>query len=367
VFQWSRDGSYLVSVSEDQTARTWAFDCTRGAERGGWREIARPQVNGECQFKASRDPHMKHRVEHHFSQIHGFDLRCMAWLHSPHMYACAADDEKVLRILAAPRTFVQSLANISGVVADESHLAASLPSGASLPALGLSNKPTYDSATAAAAASPSDTQQQQLLLAAAAAGGDDDDDDGGVVDDGAGQLQPTVMTSPPLEDSLSQVTLWPELRKLYGHNNATFAMSASADGRLLVSGCRAQTAAVAVLRLWDTSTWAEVQALQGHTLTVTGITFICSDSHIVSVSRDRSLCVFARQQPADAFSLVTRIDKAHDRVPNAIVAHPSPPPSLTSVVATGGRDKKIKFWDVRVHADAQLLQVILCCSSLLLP
>ncbi len=354
-----------MSVSEDQTARTWAFDCTRGAERGGWREVARPQVNGIYLCKASRDKHTEHRVDQHFPQIHGFDLRCMAWLHSPHMYACAADDEKVLRILAAPRTFVQSLANISGVAADESHLAASVPAGASLPALGLSNKPTYDSAAAsAAAATPSDTQQQQLLLAAAAAGGDDDDDDGGIVDDGAGLLQPTVMTSPPLEDSLSQVTLWPELRKLYGHNNATFAMSASADGRLLVSGCRAQTAAVAVLRLWDTSTWAEVQALQGHTLTVTGITFICGDSLIVSVSRDRSLCVFARQQPVDAFSLVARIDKAHDRVPNAIVAHPTPPPSMASVVATGGRDKKIKFWDVGARADVQLLQVLPCCSSL---
>ncbi len=280
-------------------------------------------------------------------------------------YACAADDEKVLRIFSAPRTFVQSLANISGAVADESQLAASVPAGASLPALGLSNKPTYDSAAAAAAAAlPSDTQQQQLLLAAAAAGGDDDDDEGGIVDDGAGQLQPTVMTSPPLEDSLSQVTLWPELRKLYGHNNATFAMSASADGRLLVSGCRAQTAAVAVLRLWDTNTWAEVQALQGHTLTVTSVIFTCSDNRIVSVARDRSLCVFARQQPTDAFALVTRVDKAHDRVPNAIAAHPSPPPSLASVVVTGGRDKKIKFWDVCAPADAQLLQVATRCNEL---
>jgi elongator complex protein 2 len=224
------------------------------------------------------------------------------------MYACAADDEKVLRILAAPRTFVQSLANITGVACDDSHLAASMPAGASLPALGLSNKPTYDSASAAAAV-PGDAQQQQqqqLLLAAAAAGGDDDDDDGGAYDDGGGQLQPTVMSSPPLEDALSQVTLWPEVRKLYGHNNATFAMAASWDGRLLVSGCRAQTAAVAVLRLWDTSTWAEVQALQGHTLTVTGITFICGDNRIASVSRDRSLCVFARQNPAGDFSLVSR-------------------------------------------------------------
>jgi elongator complex protein 2 len=275
------------------------------------------------------------------------------------MYACAADDEKVLRILAGPRTFVQSLANISGVAADETQLAASMPAGASLPALGLSNKPTYDSASAAAAAAPGDTlqQQQQLLLAAAAAGGDDDEDDGGVVDDGAGQLQPTVMTSPPLEDALSQITLWPELRKLYGHNNATFAMAASGDGRLLASGCRAQTAAVAVLRLWDTNTWAEVQALQGHTLTVTGITFTCGDNCIVSVSRDRSLCVYARPQPGEDFSLVTRIEKAHDRVANAIVAHPSPPPSFASVVITGGRDKKIKFWDVRGQPDCMLQQV----------
>jgi elongator complex protein 2 len=236
-----------------------------------------------------------------------------------------------------------------------------MPAGASLPALGLSNKPTYDSASAAVtlgeAQQQQQQQQQQLLLAAVAAGGDDDDEIGGVVDEGAGQLLPTVMTSPPLEDALSQVTLWPELRKLYGHNNATFAMAASGDGRLLVSGCRAQTAAVAVLRLWDTSTWAEVQALQGHSLTVTGITFICGDNRIVSVSRDRSLCVFARPQPGHDYSLVTRIEKAHDRVPNAIVAHSSPPPIFSSIVVTGGRDKKVKFWDVCAPSDAQPLQV----------
>ncbi len=142
-------------------------------------------------------------------------------------------------------------------------------------------------------------------------------------------------------------------------------MSASADGRLLVSGCRAQTAAVAVLRLWDTSTWAEVQALHGHTLTVTGITFMCNDSRIVSVSRDRSLCVFARQQPEHCFALGARVEKAHDRVPNAIVAHSSPPPSFSSVVATGGRDKKVKFWDVCAETGVQLLQVPRCCVRLL--
>lgn len=42
--QWSRDGSYLVSVSEDQTARTWARDLATAGGGGGWREVARPQV-----------------------------------------------------------------------------------------------------------------------------------------------------------------------------------------------------------------------------------------------------------------------------------------------------------------------------------
>ncbi len=139
------------------------------------------------------------------------------------------------------------------------------------------------------------------------------------------------------------MTLWPEVRKLYGHNNATFAMAASGDGGLLASGCRAQTAAVAVLRLWDTSTWAEVQALQGHTLTVTAVTFMCDDNRIVSVSRDRSLCVFARHGPAAVFSLVSRVEKSHDRVPNAIVAHPSPPPPSHPSSSPAAETKKSNF------------------------
>lgn len=73
---------------------------------------------------------------------------------------------------------------------------------------------------------------------------------------------PSVVSGPPLEEHLSQNTLWPEVHKLYGHGNEVFCMSASPDGRFVASACKAQTSAAAEIWVWETKKWQAVAQLQ---------------------------------------------------------------------------------------------------------
>lgn len=73
-------------------------------------------------------------------QVHGYDLTCIASL-GRFRFASGAE-EKVIRIFQAPRNFLENLARISGIDVG-ALLDNSSPQGAAVPALGLSNKPVY--------------------------------------------------------------------------------------------------------------------------------------------------------------------------------------------------------------------------------
>ena len=102
--------------------------------------------------------------------------------------------------------------------------------GASIAALGLSNKAVY-------------------------AGDDDNDSDmarvgggGGGAPSGAAHYTegpdlapnpaPSAVAGPPLEEHLAQNTLWPEAVKLYGHADHVWALAADPLGRYLASACK---------------------------------------------------------------------------------------------------------------------------------
>jgi elongator complex protein 2 len=267
------------------------------------------------------------------AQVHGHDFCSVAALPSGllgrHMYA-SGSEEKVIRVFEAPRAFRDTLAMARGQPLPSSSDGTgsggsgggggggprgSAPLGALLPALGLSNKAVYQEEAAAAARGASADSP-------AAAGGASGGGAAGVAGlageaahypvgpDMAPHSAPSAVAGPPLEEHLSQNTLWPEVHKLYGHGNDLYCLAAGeqrvdagvwgwagwfwvweqlccrrsrphlnfvltlplclpADplGQFVASACRAQSADTATIWLWDTARWTGAAQLAAHTLT----------------------------------------------------------------------------------------------------
>ncbi|KAG1654228.1 hypothetical protein FOA52_004504, partial [Chlamydomonas sp. UWO 241] len=192
---WAADGRCVLSVGEDQTARVW----TR--VRAHWCEVARPQV-------------------------HGHDFTCVASVPKADEDGAASaqyafisgSEEKMLRAFEAPQVFVDTLdmARCRAPGGGGRQAVSGRAFGAAIPALGLSNKAVFD-------------------------GGDDGDDGEGASNAGVGSgmagghyndgpdfapcAAPASSEGPPLEEHLSQNTLWPEVHKLYGHGSDVYCLA----------------------------------------------------------------------------------------------------------------------------------------------
>ncbi|RDA83314.1 hypothetical protein CP532_6554 [Ophiocordyceps camponoti-leonardi (nom. inval.)] len=292
---WSRDGGgYLLSTSADQTTRLHA----RWKATGSWHEMSRPQ-------------------------IHGYDLNCIDSLGRSRFVSGA--DEKLMRVLVMPKTVAALLETVAGVhETDADHM----PDAANMPVLGLSNK------------------------AIEATTDDDDDDDD---DDGDGVHHHDPDGSPPLEETLSRHTLWPELEKLYGHGYEISCLAASHDGRLVASACKASSVNHAVIRLFETQHWTEVKPpLTAHSLTTTRLRFSADDAYLLSVGRDRQWAVFERDQ--GTYRALQSNSRGHSRmILDAAWAPPPPPPSSDGtgriMFATAGRDKQVRLWAASPEAE----------------
>ncbi|KAJ3131171.1 Elongator subunit elp2 [Geranomyces variabilis] len=291
--QWEPSGKFLVTTSLDQTTRLAAPWNRDGLTT--WHEIARPQ-------------------------IHGYDLQCFAFVHGYGFVSGA--DEKILRVFEAPRTFVQSLASLTKE-AEDAEVIAKRPVGASVPALGLSNKAVFEG-DIDKDATTHDVRNLSAYNAVAST--------------------PTsfldTLQHPPFEQHLLQHTLWPEVNKLYGHGYEIVSVAASHNGRFVASACKAAKAEHASVRLWSTETWKEVSApLAAHSLTVTSIRFSPDDRYLLTVGRDRGWALFQVTEDGQSYELYTSNPKAHARIIwDGAWTHDG------HIFATGSRDKTIKFW-----------------------
>jgi WD40 repeat protein len=294
----------LVTVSSDQTTRVW----------GPWRNTAR-----WCELSRA--------------QVHGFDLTAVCTLRSQKEFIISSSTEKVIRCFGVPDAV---LASITGEPWPESgrHVV-----GATLPPLGLSNKPVVVLANEAITTAsdftsekPAEEQlliskEQQFVRGAELLG------EKGVV----GALVEALAEysrspAPPVEDSLARMTLWPEEHKLYGHQYEVSVLERSHNGKIIASACVAlghRAHIHAAIALWDVESWTQVGEIStttadsvksgklfGHTLSVQQLAFSPSDSFLVSISRDRSLCIWRLgwQDGLASVSLAQRVEKCHTRV-----------------------------------------------------
>ncbi|KAF5188631.1 Elongator complex protein, partial [Thalictrum thalictroides] len=301
---WSRSGDFMLSVSHDQTTRIFAPWKEEVSSEDGytWHEIARPQV-------------------------HGHDINCVTIIQGKgnHRFVSGAD-EKVARVFEAPISFLKTLnyAHFQKSIAPEDLQDNVQILGANMSALGLSQKPIYVQATNEA------TQKSS----------NDDLDTLGAIPDAV----PVVLTEPPIEEQLALNTLWPESHKLYGHGNELFSLCCDHEGKLVASSCKAQSAAVAEIWLWQVGSWKAVGRLQSHNLTVTNMQFSHDNAFLLAVSRDRQFSLFSINTTGVdnvSYELVAR-QEAHKRIIWTCSWNP-----FGHEFATGSRDKTVKIWAVQ--------------------
>ncbi|XP_064647875.1 elongator complex protein 2-like isoform X2 [Lineus longissimus] len=297
------DGDFIVSVSFDQTCRLHA-PWVRQHGKVQWSEIARPQV-------------------------HGYDMQCLTLTHKYQLVSAA--DEKVIRVFNAPKNFMENFGRICHKdvkQAVEKVMQMDLPEGASVPALGLSNKAVYEGKTpdgAGDGASHHNKHYQESYFTA------------------------LKISEPPTEENLLQNTLWPETQKLYGHGYEIFSLASSPCGTILASVCKASKPEHAGIIMWDTVTWQQLCVLESHSLTVTQLAFSHDGRYLLSVSRDRTWAMFERKtqdapESDRQFSRIAFTDKktgVHSRIIWACSWSPD-----NRYFVTVSRDKKAVIWDV---------------------
>ncbi|KAJ3117663.1 hypothetical protein HK098_006136, partial [Nowakowskiella sp. JEL0407] len=124
----------------------------------------------------------------------------------------------------------------------------------------------------------------------------------------------------------------------YGHGFEIQTISVSNSGKFLASASRATKLEHAGIRIWDTVTWKQICELSNHTLTITRLRFSRTDKYLVSVSRDRGVCVW----DVEGWKKVEGVEKAHGRIVWDVSWSYE-----DGYFVTGSRDKSIKVWETK--------------------
>lgn len=310
------EGLYLLSAGLDQTCRLWTFlPESLETEDRLWREVGRPQV-------------------------HGYDLNTVACIGNgggevKHRIVSGAD-EKEARAFDAPISTLKLLSLLHGKnVQDDCKRV----ERAFIPSLGLSNRATADDAMEEDSYENSGKEQLNSVY---------DDKKPGTL---ASNLK-TIIKVLPSERDLGVISLWPEIRKLYGHQTELVCLATNA-GRcnslevreLLASSCKARDADNAAIRLWDVEQNMCLDILKdGHKSTVTSMSFSSDGKFFASSGKDRRLCLWKNRgtKAATKFDLSLCVESAHKRIVWSLDFCPSHP----SLLCTGSRDGFIKLWNV---------------------
>ncbi|XP_069769740.1 elongator complex protein 2 [Narcine bancroftii] len=328
---WDPEGDFILTVGADQTTRLFAPWRRPGYDQVTWHEMARPQ-------------------------IHGYDMQCLTTMGRFQFISGA--DEKVLRVFTATKNFVENFSSITSTPLEDRfsvNEGNEIPEGASVPALGLSNKAVFqgDVAVNARKMDPS-----SLPLSVA---------------DQYPQsyFQPISLAEPPSEDHLLQNTLWAEVQKLYGHGYEVFCVACNSSLTVVASACKATKVEHAAIILWSTSKWKQLLSLPCHTLTITQLAFSPNDQFLLAVSRDRTWSLWKHHKTADSntdpfFSLFAHSDK--NKAVHSRIIWCCDWTFDSKYFITGSRDKKLVVWgdiDSPGRSEGSSAGIVRPCSSLL--
>lgn len=312
--KWDPTGSYLLTVSLDQTCRAWApIDNTL------WYELSR-------------------------SQVHGYDLHSLAFF-SPFEYASGSEGEKVLRTFRAPHSFLKilkkfSVQPISKFIGDEI-LTSEKADGAILPALGLSNKQLN-------AELSGDNKDYSIFQKTP---------ENALVDEitnqyiGSFTQKNSNHNFPPSESRLHLMTLWPETDKLYGHGDEIFVVESDLNNSssknyadFFISTCVVRASSISSVNL------------SGRDSMLLGWQVSSNDSLPTDLARDAAENVnltckaFGKQFESPHSMTITcaSIKKMHDG---------------SSILLTGSRDRSWAIWKIQNKNTEKSMDLISKCRN----
>ncbi|KAH8871553.1 Elongator complex protein 2 [Schistosoma japonicum] len=223
-------------------------------------------------------------------QIHGYNMNAIASI-SPTFYV-SAGDEKVVRVFTTTKDFLNSFKKLfqSEIIRSELDriLADSLiPTGAVQPPLGLSNQIT------------SCTPNNNNCSFSEILNSDEEDNAHNQCfrkEENRNVDKMCASNELPTEDRLQHATLWPEVKKLYGHPYELHCLAVHPHQLLVASACTASKPEYAHIILWNgNSNWCIHQRLQHHQLTVTQLAWSHDGTKLLAVSRDRTWSLWSEQ------------------------------------------------------------------------
>ena len=116
---------------------------------------------------------------------------------------------------------------------------------------------------------------------------------------------------------------------------------------MIASSCKSQTQDHAAIFIWDPRTYSALDKLVFHNYTVVQLEFSRNDEYLISVSRDRYMCLFKKDTECKEhpYKLIFS-DQSHARIIwSTSFTHD------TKYFGTGSRDKTVKIWEINVNED----------------
>uniref|UniRef100_H0WXX5 Elongator complex protein 2 n=1 Tax=Otolemur garnettii TaxID=30611 RepID=H0WXX5_OTOGA len=324
---WDPEGEFIITVGTDQTTRLFAPWKRKDQLQVTWHEIARPQ-------------------------IHGYDLKCLAMINRFQFVSGA--DEKVLRVFSAPRNFVENFCAITGQSLNHvlCNQESDLPEGATVPALGLSNKAVF---------------QGKLFVSKIIKCIVELTTEATEID---AVFTFVSLNTTTIDEDVSKPNnlYWLHEGRRYGHGYEIFCVACNNSKTLLASACKAAKKEHAAIILWNTTSWKQVQNLVFHSLTVTQMAFSPNDKFLLAVSRDRTWSLWKRQDTISPefdpifslFAFTNKITSVHSRIIWSCDWSPD-----SKYFFTGSRDKKVVVWGECDASDDCIEHNIGPCSSVL--